>query len=529
MLKVVIADDELRVCRLIQKLVDWDALGMEVAGTASNGFEALDLVAELSPDILITDIRMPGCDGLELIEKAKQISQNLEIALISGYAQFEYAQTALRFDVGGYLLKPIKKDALAATLEKLGKKCKERAASSSAMESLRRDSDASHGLLRVRMPVDLLQGRLEAPTKERILSEYGFRVRDGLLQVCILKIDYSPEDFRDTAMAAIVKKADEIFGSDVLPLCLAGVFQAHGSAVYGVLNYEAQKSDQIRRALRQCLNQLEAQKYIFGAVDFSFAVGSAVDAPEKLPLSMREARDAVAERIVEGTGRLLESAQPASGLDQRKLLDKYSRAMDNVVDTLDAGAADKALEDLRHEASQIPGIRGYELLDLILAAGKMFSIRLNMKEDPGLVRGFEEGCELCSSMDRLFGCLLGFQRRQIEAMREQRENEAIRPIRTAKQYILQHYSEPISLEDVCAATGFSASYFSAMFKKETGEGFSRYLARVRVERAKALLQDTSLPVSEICALVGYSDIKHFSGTFKKTTGLNPGQYRRLYG
>ena len=529
MLKVVIADDEVRVCRLIQKLVDWNALGMEVAGTASNGFEALDLVTALSPDILITDIRMPGCDGLELIEKAKQVSPNLEIALISGYAQFEYAQTAMRFDVGGYLLKPINKDALMSTLEKLGKKCRERAASSSIMEHLRQDSDTSHSLLRVRLPLDLLQGRLEAPSMELLFSEYGFLVREGLLQVCILKIDYDPGLFRDAAMAVIIKKADEIFESDVLPLCLAGVFRLHGSAVYGVLNYEAEKSDQIRRVLRQCLNQLEAQKYLFGALDFSFAVGCAVEAPEQLPLSMREAKNAVAERIVEGAGRLLEPAQPASQLDSRKLLDKYNRALDHIVDTLDHEAADKALEELRYEASRTPDVRGYELLDLALAAGKMFSIRLNMKEDPGLIRGFEESCELCSSMEKLFDCLLGFQRRQIEAIREQRESEAIRPIRTAKQYIHQHFSEPISLEDVCAATGFSASYFSTMFKKETGEGFSKYLTRVRIERAKALLQDTSLPVAEICALVGYSDIKHFSGTFKKMVGLNPGQYRRLYG
>ena len=106
MLKVIIADDEERVCRLVQMIVDWDSLGMEVIGTASNGLEALELLENLRPDILITDIRMPGCDGLELIEKAKAILPHLQIAMISGYAQFEYAQAAMNFDVGGYILKP---------------------------------------------------------------------------------------------------------------------------------------------------------------------------------------------------------------------------------------------------------------------------------------------------------------------------------------------------------------------------------------------------------------------------------------
>ena len=118
MLKVIIADDEERVCRLVQVLADWEALGMEVAGTASNGLEALELVKKIRPDILITDIRMPGCYGLELIQHAKEELPQLEIVIISGYAHFEYAQSAIKHGVGDYLLKPIQKQELMATLKK---------------------------------------------------------------------------------------------------------------------------------------------------------------------------------------------------------------------------------------------------------------------------------------------------------------------------------------------------------------------------------------------------------------------------
>ena len=106
---------------------------------------------------------------------------------------------------------------------------------------------------------------------------------------------------------------------------------------------------------------------------------------------------------------------------------------------------------------------------------------------------------------------------------------ATRPIRVARQYVQQHYHEPITLEQVCEATGFSVSYFSALFKKETGEGFVKYLTRVRISHAKELLQQTNLPVAEICARVGYNDIKHFTQMFKKETNLSPAQYRKLYG
>ncbi len=134
-----------------------------------------------------------------------------------------------------------------------------------------------------------------------------------------------------------------------------------------------------------------------------------------------------------------------------------------------------------------------------------------------------------SRADELFDCLIRFEKKHMEAEDVRRRSEALRPIRIAKQYVQEHYSQSITLEDVCAATGFSVSYFSALFKKESGEGFSKYLTGVRMEHAKELLQESNLPVSEVCAQVGYSDLKHFTQTFKKYTNLSPAQYRKLYG
>ena len=126
MWKVLIADDEKLICRLVQALVDWPSLGMTVAATAENGLDALKLIEECNPDILITDIRMPGCNGLELIRQAKEICPELEIIIISGYAHFEYAQSAISYGVGNYILKPINQQELNETLEKIRKRLQEK-------------------------------------------------------------------------------------------------------------------------------------------------------------------------------------------------------------------------------------------------------------------------------------------------------------------------------------------------------------------------------------------------------------------
>ena len=601
MLKVIIADDEERVCRLVQMLADWGALGMEVAGTAANGLEALELVERIKPDILITDIRMPGCDGLELIERAKAMSPNLEIALISGYAQFEYAQTAIRLDVGGYILKPIKKAVLTDTLAKLGAKCRERAASSNDAARMLRDSHKSGEILRGRLLEDLLSGQTTGLTPEKLSDEYGFSVSGGVLQAVILKIDCSPELFYSRSIDVIIHNANDIFCSAISGLCGAYIFRFRQSAGYGVLNYSQPNQPKIRRALRECLNSLEAR--LPGAVEFSLAIGKAVTCAADLPTSLLDAQAAIAERLVEGTGRLFEGVPvggvpfgvvsvggvlvrgvpvggvPVGGVpvgprfDAARILGKYDRLIELAVSAFSLEEADAAVDELsadlavdglsEHTSARglsartsadgvsvrtsadgvstgaggtgdvagvagVAGLHGHIILDIVTAAGRSFIMRINSPGDQGLTAEFEERCALCSSAGKLTEYLRAFQREQISFLREKLENEAIRPIRVAKQYIAQNYSKPVTLEDVCAAIGFSVSYFSTLFKKETGEGFSRYLSRVRIERAKELLQDTNLSVAEICGQVGYSDIKHFTGTFKKMTNLSPGQFRKIF-
>ena len=112
MMRVVILDDEEKILSLICTLINWKKLDMELSGTASDGINGLELIKKIKPDFLITDIRMPGKSGLQVIEEAKQLFPNLQVVLISGYSQFDYAQKAIRFGVVNYLLKPIKQQEL---------------------------------------------------------------------------------------------------------------------------------------------------------------------------------------------------------------------------------------------------------------------------------------------------------------------------------------------------------------------------------------------------------------------------------
>ena len=192
MLDVLIADDEQKICQLIEKLVDWPGLGMRVAGTARNGIEALEKIRRDRPDIVITDIRMPGYDGLELIRLGKECNPRMEFIIISGYRHFEYAQTAIRYGVGAYILKPIRRDELTEALGKLGEKLTKTTERLSREEQVRLTLKNDEEALRQAFVGDVAcrrnRERLGYPL-ERLNQEFHFSFLPEEFCMAILKLD----------------------------------------------------------------------------------------------------------------------------------------------------------------------------------------------------------------------------------------------------------------------------------------------------------------------------------------------------
>ncbi len=529
MLRVIIADDEERVCRLIQALADWEALGMEVCGIAHNGLEAMSLVESLSPDILITDIRMPGYSGLELISRAKAVSPALEVIIISGYAQFDYAQTAIGYGVGEYLLKPINQDSLNATLAKMGRQCRARDRMETDMEALRVSSRDDRERLRANLIPDLLDGRYAAKDARQLDRTYHFGGASGVSQVFLFKMDYDLDRFQEQSLDIVRNKAEDVFRPVLAGQCADFALCRRGAVVAGVMHYPPEKRDALRGFLRDCLNQMVAMTSLFGAVTFSLALGQPARSADALPASLDSARRVLAERLTEGTERLLEGHVPPSGIQEADLLARYAQAAADAIDMLSPDAARGAADALEEAATAVPGVRGWELLQVARSAGVLFLTRLGVEEHERQAAEFQDRADQCPTARGLFDCLRAMQHAQITAALERLQSQQGQPIRQAKQYIKRHYARPLTLEEVSAAMGFSVNYFSTLFKKETGEGFAKYLTRVRMEEARSLLRETRLPVAEICRQVGYADIKHFTHTFKAAVGVTPGEFRKLYG
>ena len=190
---------------------------------------------------------------------------------------------------------------------------------------------------------------------------------------------------------------------------------------------------------------------------------------------------------------------------------------------------EEAVQELQEAVNRVPAVRGCEILELVYGAADIFAASIQIPERTATIEDFHRQCDKCGKAEEVFTCLGDFQRKYLEEQVKRYENDTIRPVRRAKEYIQTHFSEPLTLEEVSEMVGLSTAYFSALFKKTEGEGFAKYLINVRMEQAKLLLRESNLPVTEICRKVGYNDPKHFTHTFEKAAGVKPSTYRKLYG
>ncbi len=534
MLKVLIADDERKVCQLIEKLIDWQALDMQVTATAENGIEALERIKEHHPDIVITDIRMPGYDGLDLIRLGQEINPRMEFIIISGYRHFEYAQTAIRYGVNAYILKPIKKDELTGTLKKLGSKFQKETLQLSYEEQIRQTLKTDEETLRQAFLSDLVcrrsKDRLQL-SLEQICREFHFSFFPGCFCMVILKMDGHVLDNAENLrfMSDKVRSITErLLDSYVREYELT----AFDSSFYLLLNFEEEQRANIRRQMKTLLDEMRIQGDILKDFSVTMALGTICQGMSGLDTSLKNARLWIEERLVAGSGKLFEGEFVRyHSFSDSPLFSEFNQKMTKALESLEVFPVREAMLELKNNMISRSGITGHEILqmtkeicNLYLFSMKNFQIRI---EDDFLER-FLAGSDNCGSAEELFDYLIREITISYEKAAHLKRLDENRPIRLVRQYVAEHYREPLTLEQVSAVAELSPAYLSTVFKKDTGMTFLEYLSKIRMEAAKRLLKETNRTVADICGLVGYNDVRYFTKTFTKYSGLKPNEYRKLY-
>ena len=545
MLKVIIAEDEPKVALLIKNLIDWDGLGMELSGMAKNGSEALDMIRRSDPDVIITDIRMPVTGGLELITEAKEIKPVLEFIIISGYKHFDYAHSALKSGVSDYLLKPINQDELNSTLEKVKGRIISRESAMDEQERVRRiESDLERGKrLELFAGIDGIGdsddngdgGKFSSLTAEVLNRDYCYHFTDDCCyRFLILKIDGAYSEIYSEGLPVLTGKIREAYVRTLSPLCCDIEMEFFDSRATILLGFPAQNKQALRDSLKDVFDDVRIDNNIIPSAVFTMTGGMITDEPPGLHASWQSAKWALSERLLLGAGSFYENLPVReSSQDVTMAVNAASKGLAQAMDVMDCESAARVLSEASDSMSGLSGLTGNDVLRFAMSVYDEWLILCQRYDpsfaDPGKQRGgFLKKLEILSSAAEVYACLESTIRDAMKTIIENLGQISGRPVSNAKRYIKEHFRENITINNIAFEEGFNVSYFSTLFKKETGQTFSEYLTGVRMDEARRLLKETNLSIALVCESVGYSDTKHFTATFRKITGIKPSEYRKLY-
>ena len=289
----------------------------------------------------------------------------------------------------------------------------------------------------------------------------------------------------------------------------------------------------MRNALEVLIGDLSKELHAFEYIRFHLAVSSAVSDTEKLSGCVTEAELAMGQRLCVRNSLFLEEIPENAKFNSDDLYKPFSVMVRQSLDLQDTEQIRRGVEQI-HEGALAFHLNGVQMLRLVKDAYRLFLMsgvfqsEYHFEDRETREESFYRKAELCSSHENLFAYLAEVCRKNMEDACAWFNIEKMRPINQAKRYIKKHFSEGISLEEVSSEVGFSSSYFSTLFRKETGKTFLEYLMDVRIEEAKVLLRESKMTIEMVAKSVGVNDYKRFSKTFKKNTGISPKEYRNLY-
>lgn len=533
MLKLMIVDDESVIRSGIANVVDWGALGIEVVGEAANGRDALNRALLLRPDIVITDIKMPIIGGLEFARTLLEKRPDTRVVLLTGYSDFEYMQQAIQMGAMDYLLKPVRVDELEKLMRRLR-------ADIEARREIKMRQIAAQQVLARNLPVmrgvclrDFLAGRLAPEAFRQEAEELGISTKGPRYAAVALDIDDwgqpAPGPGGDTLTRySVLNIAEELLGA--LGSAAFGYLAAE-SSLLGVVCLERSSLDDVAEACRQI--QFYTQRFFRFTV--TAAVGPCADTLEQLRVSCQRARDALDRKVYTGKNQVILAGDlPENGRSQTVLLSRRDEeALEEDVAMNKNLAAQKKLDEIFEKylgqgAYTRKAVRQFGIVLLLPVLRVLDDAQITPEQAFGQNAHIIDEMECYETLDEIRMFVKSVYARANRALEERQGSSYRHTVRDSIEYVQAHYAESIQVADVAAAVYVTPNYFSKIFKQETGENFTEWLNKFRIEKAKALiLQQPGNKVYEIAAKVGFKDYKYFAFIFKKYTGYTPGTFKEL--
>lgn len=529
---VLLVDDEPEIREGIIQKIDWNKYGFEIIGSAENGRDALEQAELKQPDVVMTDIMMPFMDGLRLGEELMEKMPSVKLIFFSGADDFEYVQRALQLKAIEYVLKPIDAIEFSETLTKLKAILDQEYEDKRNVENLRQHYIDSIPVLREQFLTGLLDGRIDQEQLEKKcgigqidLDAVGYTV--GLLWLEPNQEDIIKKLFRNHDEALVPTTLKQMT-DEMMPPYGKVVSCYYGDMVGVVGNFYKERD--IYRFI-EGLNQVcKSMKRVYG-LTVTAGIGTACQSPMELRYAKKEAQTALSYRISLGGGQaiFLGDVEPEKnaflqfqGHDEAELVAAIKLGNDEDIHD----QVDYIIERLRKYTLTIDQLNVY-VIEIKLSFLKLLQYYDKKPEHLFETPDVFQATEHMTSLDELRSWMLAKSLKMSNLIKESRVTNQSAITTKAKAYVNDNYSNAeLSVDLLSQTLHVSPSYFSSLFKKETGISFINYLTNVRMEKAIELLDNTDDKSYIIAEKVGYPEANYFSYVFKKHFGVSPQRYRK---
>jgi len=516
MYKVFLADDEIVVREGIRSSFPWDDTEFTLAGEAPDGEIAMNMIQDIKPDVLITDIRMPFMDGLELCRALMPTMPWMHVIIISGYDDFAYAKEAMSLGVREYLLKPISGQELLEALRRMADLIEEEKRRQADLFAYRRQRDSYASIQREQQVQSLLQGIPGlSPASLPGLSS-------GCYLAMVLKIQSSAPD-PDTLLQ-VRQSLEHLADSSGSRAWLCAVKEGFAFLAQGA---EESALEEWAYGLAQAA-QYETLRNT--GLQMQVAIGTTVKRIQDIPLSCANARSVLEKLSARRKESCIMSMQDLMdaqnfspvNLDIAPISELLRHAGVEDVDSI----LDSYINSLG-DTLQSTLVANYVVADIMLAACRMVREAGGAPEKIIPQAMHHLSADLPAQLETMLPIAQDILKKAVCYRDTQGPGRYSTLIRKAKEYIMQNYANPdVTLRDVASHVALSNNHFCTVFSQEMGATFTEYLTATRMNRAKELLVTTTLRTGDIAQEVGYNDPHYFSYLFKKHVGLTPRDFRR---
>ncbi len=541
MLKLFIVDDEPDTREGLRYYFNWDKYNIEVIGEADDGSTAIPMIIQEKPDIILTDVKMPEVDGIQMAKQIKELDINAKIIFISGYDDIAYIKSALKLAAIDYILKPVDLNELEKVIEKVVKMINEEKDAEDLLYKMNAKLRKSMPTLREKYFMTLVRDGIN--DEKDVNKKMEFLELDLPMEAeycaVVVSIDDKAESFDDMS-----EKDKQLVSFSVINICeelisnsMKGyTFENRPGEYVCILRLQREQDEEgifyeDTENLYSLLSSIKDSVFQFLKISVTIGVGLTVQSLKGISKSYSKAYENVNQKLFLGKNKIITIDSLDAEEDYIYQFDfSNTQQLSNIIKSADEekliNAIDIIFKDIaRYKYANVKYCLNICLQLILTASRQLIELHINVDESRFDEKKVWEQIFEVETLEDMKGLITNYLVTVSRYVSEKRNSKGRNIIENIKGIIDRKYNENMTINDLAKEVYLSTTYLCMVFKQETGETVNEYITKVRIEKAMELLKDPSYKIYDICYDIGYIEAGYFSKIFKKHTGLSPTEYR----